>query len=141
MTPHDVMAAHRHDEVILACAHLVEHAGAKRLDIGYVHDGVPSTEAGWYAIAYYGGARIFVENHASPVDAAMALSVRLLTGAICKCGAAVSLTDSEEGCRWRLGQRWTSGCEAPPVHTPGARGDYEAMRHAYADRMRQEGKS
>jgi hypothetical protein len=80
-----------HDAVV-ALADLVGRTGAREFEIGWVHDDVPSEEAGWYATAKFKGARI-TEEGAGPTEAADALSRRLLTGARCKCRKLVALSD------------------------------------------------
>jgi hypothetical protein len=122
-------------DVIIACADLVGRAGAQGFEIGYVHDDVPVEEAGWYAQASYQGARLIAQDHRSPTGAALALSERLLRGARCKCGLAVSLDDARSKCcRWRLvGKRWEPGCQAPALRYDGPRGDIDAMQRAIAD--------
>jgi hypothetical protein len=118
------------EDMVMACAHLVERAGASGFEIGYLHDDVPVEEAGWYAVAFYQGARITADDHKSPALAAYALAVRLLTGAQCRCGKPVSLGDGK-GCRWKLtGARWEPGCDVPPITVPAARGDYAAITQA-----------
>lgn len=126
------------DDALRACVDLVGRAGAKGVEIGYLHDDVPPEEAGWYAHAQLRGARIIAENHPGPVEAADALCRRLLGGARCRCGKLVALSDSgamiypdqvmSDGsswtpeqaakagqCRWRrVGPRWEMGCEAQP---------------------------
>ncbi|MGW5259652.1 hypothetical protein ACWEQG_01675 [Microbispora sp. NPDC004025] len=119
-----------------AAIELVGRTGASNLEIGYLHDGVPLEEAGWYAHAQYRGARITAEDHTSPAAALEALARRLLTGGKCThCGGLVALTDRgalayatstlvdgtpwnveqarEAGqCRWRrIGRTWKRGCE------------------------------
>lgn len=122
-------------DAIVACADLVGRSGATQFQIGYLHDGVPVEEAGWYAHAQLRGARITVENHSSPDEAADALSRRILTGGQCQhCRGLVALSDDgamafnstlANGERWtieqqrqagqrrwrRLGDRWVRGCE------------------------------
>jgi hypothetical protein len=123
------------DEVVIACADLVGRTGARGFEIGYLHDDVPPEEAGWYAHAQLRGARLTVENHRNPTEAAQALAERLLKGAKCKCGRLVATStagafaffkshtvdgkrwdakDSAKAgqCHWRrVGRRWTPGCE------------------------------
>jgi hypothetical protein len=125
------------EDAVIACADLVGRTGARQLEIGYLHDDVPVEEAAWWASAKFRGARIQVDNHIHPAAAAMALAVKLLTGAKCRCGKLVAL--SGEGatvyrdatmadgskftaeqavaagqCRWRLtGQRWEPSCPEP----------------------------
>lgn len=122
---------------VVACADLVGRAGARQFEIGFVHEGVPVAEAGWYCHAQYRGARITAEDQAGPAQAAMALARKLLTGAKCRCGKLVALsaggavafrkpqmadgtqwTAAEAAqagqCRWRLvGDRWEPSCPVP----------------------------
>jgi hypothetical protein len=123
------------DDIVIACVDLVGRAGASGFEIGYVHDDVPVEEAGWCATATYLGARLTVDDKASPTEAALGLAQRLLSRASCRCGQLVSLSDSSGGCRWRLvGPRWEPGCDAEPVRIVGQRGDYVAMGRAMAER-------
>lgn len=125
---------HINDDVVIACADLVDRAGASGFEIGYVHDDVPVEEAGWYAHATYQGARIIADDHRSPTGAVLALAERLLRGAACRCRRPVSLSDAQQGCRWRLvGRRWQPGCDAEPLHVKGARGDHAAMLRALTE--------
>jgi hypothetical protein len=56
---------------------------------------------------------------------------RLLTGAVCKCGQTITLSDDRAGCRWTLqGKRWEPGCGAPPIRVKGERGDMAAIAAA-----------
>jgi hypothetical protein len=123
------------EDAVKACADLVGRTGATSFECGYVHEGVPVAEAGWYATAVYKGAKITAEDKSSPAEACDALADRLLTGAQCQhCEGLVALTD--EGafaysravlatgqrwdaddaakapqCRWtRTGARWERGC-------------------------------
>jgi len=122
------------EERVIAAANLVGRSGASEFEIGYLHDDVPSAEAGWYAQARYRGARIIADDCASPVEAVEALARRLLTGARCGCGKFVALGDegasafdnwamsdgspfpADEAkaiglCLWqRKGARWVSAC-------------------------------
>lgn len=121
------------EEVLLAAVELVGITGAKEFQIGWLHDDVPDEDAGWYAHAQFKGARI-TEEAVGPVEAAEGLARRLLTGARCKCGKLVALSDLgaiafdnstmadgtkwtvEEArragqCRWRReGPHWKRGC-------------------------------
>lgn len=121
-------------DAMTACADLVGRTGARELEIGYLHDDVPADQAAWYAHAKYRGARITADDHRGPVEAVEALARRLLTGAQCKCGRLVALSDDgavafdsahlTDGtewnaehaaaagqCRWtRNGNRWVSAC-------------------------------
>lgn len=124
------------NEALFAAVDLVGRTGAKELEFGYVHDGVPVEQAGWYAHAQYQGARIMERDQRGPLEAIQALARRLLTGAQCQlCGGLVALDEdgafafrkavlvdgrewnvdqaaATRQCRWRrIGQRWVSGCE------------------------------
>jgi hypothetical protein len=119
-------------DAVMACADLVGRAGANGFEMGYLHDDAPTVEeAGWYATAFYRGARVSADDHKSPTLAATALAERLLRGASCRCGRTVVLRDGADGCRWRLvGKRWEPGCDAEPVKIEGRRGDHAAMERA-----------
>lgn len=83
------------DDAIVAGAELVGRSGGRELEIGYLHDGVPVAEAGWYAKVTYRGDRIVVEDHPGPVEAMDALARRILTGARCThCRGLVALSDA-----------------------------------------------
>lgn len=122
---------HFNEDMVIACVDLVGRCGASGFEIGYLHDDVPVEEAGWHASAQFRGARILVEDHHSPTGAALALAERLLRGAACRCRQPVTLSDGQQGCRWRLvGNRWEPGCDAEAIHVKGARGDHAAIVHA-----------
>lgn len=122
------------DDLIIACKNLVSRAGASAFEIGYLSDEPPHR---WYAHAQYRNARITVEDHPTAALAVLALTYRLLRGALCRCGNPVALSDDHSGCRWQLvGSRWEPGCDAPPIKmAPGLRGDHAAMRMAVALRQ------
>jgi hypothetical protein len=116
------------DDIVIACADLIGRAKADEFKIGYLHDDVPADQA-----------RITVQDLRSPADAVMALAVRLLDGALCRCRKPVTLTAGKPGCRWtRQGARWEPGCDAPPITVTGQRGDYAAMRQAMGPANRAE---
>jgi hypothetical protein len=122
-------------DALKACCDLVGRTGARELQFGYLNDDVPVDQADWWAHAQYRSARIAVEHHAGPLEALEALARRLLTGARCKCGRLVALSDrgatayaeahmadgstwdaatarAAGQCRWRrIGPRWRAGCE------------------------------
>ncbi len=129
---------------LFAAVDLVNRAGAKSFEFGYLHEDAPIAEAGWWAQAQYKGAKLMAEHHVSPGHAAEALALRLLAGATCKCGEQVALTDAQPGCRWKLtgeGQqaRWVSGCDAPSIPIEaGELGDAEALRRKVEPRMNRE---
>lgn len=126
------------EDRLIAAVDLCGRAGARQFEVGYVNeDATTIAEAGWYAHAQYKGARLFVENCASPADAADELARQVLTGAKCKCGRLVALSaggafafrrvvmsdgttwTAEEAaraglCRWtRQGRRWRQACDPP----------------------------
>lgn len=121
------------EDAIIACVDLVGRSGARDFEIGYLHDDVPTEEAGWYAHCSYQGARLIAEDRRTPSEAAMALAERILAGGACRCGQKVTLSN-QPGCRWRLmGARWEPGCDAPPIHVGAAgRGDHAALQRAWA---------
>ena len=122
------------DDAMVAAVELVGRTGAKNLQIGFLHDDVPSEQAAWYAHAQYQGTRITVENKASPLEAAEGLARQLLAGGQCThCKKVITLSDSAIArdkiliggvrwskeaqvaaglCRWRrAGKTWKRGCE------------------------------
>jgi hypothetical protein len=124
------------EDAVIACVDLVGRCGASDFEIGFMRDDVPVEEAGWYAVAFYRGARIQTDEHRSPSAAAMALSERLLSGAQCRCRKPVVLSGGMPGCRWRLvGPKWEPGCDVPPVRVKGERGDHAAMQRAIGEPM------
>jgi len=124
------------DDAMTAGLDLVGRSGARSLEVGYLHDDVPAERAGWYATAQFQGARVIVEDMPGPVEAIEGLARRLLTGAQCRCGGLVALSDAgavvfgkahlvdgspwdaatsagRAQCRWtRHGRRWVSACGA-----------------------------
>lgn len=123
-------------DAAVAAADLVGRTGARHLQVGYVHDDVPSEDAGWFAHAQYRGARITVEAQTGPGEALEALARRILTGAKCvHCGGLVALSRlgavfyrdavmadgsrftetharAVPQCQWRrVGKRWVAGCQ------------------------------
>jgi len=123
---------------IIAAVDLVGRSGARSIELGYLHDNVPVEKADWWASANYKGTKIQVEHAPSPIAAAEALALRLLTGAKCAhCQKLVALevdaafayfhatlmdgtvwnaADAAAAgqCHWhRDGERWVRGCEAP----------------------------
>lgn len=124
------------EDAVAAVIDLVGRTGATGLQFGCLHEDRPVHEADWWAHAQFKGSRITVEHHAGPQEALDALARRLLTGALCRCGRLVALSDvgafaynsatladgrqltAEEAaqlgqCRWRrVGPRWHRGCES-----------------------------
>jgi hypothetical protein len=122
------------EDAVKACADLVGRTGAKSFECGYLRDNVPVAEAGWWAGAVFNGAKITVDDKASPAEACDALAVKLLSGAQCQhCKKLVTLnpagamaqdvtllsgvkwTAAEQAkaglCHWtRDGARWERGC-------------------------------
>jgi len=136
VTVRDATGSYPGGAAVKACADLVGRTGAREFECGYVHENVPSDQAGWYATAVYKGAKITAEDKTSPAEACDELAGRLLTGAQCQhCHGLVSLTDdgafaynravlatgqrwdAEDAarapqCRWtRTAGRWERGCK------------------------------
>jgi hypothetical protein len=83
------------EDAIWAAVDLAGRAGARQLQVGYLHEDVPPEQAGWYAHALYRGARVTEEDHRGPVEALDALARRLFTGARgTHCGGLVALSDT-----------------------------------------------
>lgn len=123
-------------DAVMAAANLAERAGASYFQLGHTDaDAGPVT---WWASVKYGQTELMAAGHPDPESAATALAKRILTGAKCKCGGLVALsvdgawapgdsTTMLDGsdprvlrnaphCLWILdGQRWQSGCDAPPL--------------------------
>jgi hypothetical protein len=138
---------------VLACADLVGRTGARSWELGYLHDGVPMEEAGWWCSAVYKGHKVIVMDQAHPVLAAMSLATRLLTGAKCRCGRLIVLSPvgaiaydpalmadgstwtAEQAmaagqCLWRLdGRRWEPSCPEPTRPKPSRNHRRKGRRH------------
>lgn len=131
------------EDLAEACFGLAKRAGAKSWSLAWdcPHRPMPDSEEAthrceamtWTAVATFNGARRF-ESGPTPHEAALALAVRLMSGADCRCGRKVTLGEQagSKRCRWRLeGAEWIPGCDADPV-TAAKRGDYDAMVAAFA---------
>lgn len=109
LPPHDV-------DRLVAAVDLVGRSGATNFELGWLDDDVPVEDARWWAKAQYRGARLTVEDHAGPVEAAEALACRILDGGTCThCGGTTVIgpapTTVGAACRWtRTGNRWERGC-------------------------------
>jgi len=98
---------------VRAAANLVGRTGARELEIGYLHDDVPSHLAGWYAIATYKGAKVIVEDQPHPVVALRKLALKLIEGGACTyCLRTVSTRRIDrDTCYWQIiNMRWERGC-------------------------------
>lgn len=97
-----------------AAIDLIGRTGAADLEIGYLHDDVPTEQADWWATARYRGSRITVEHKRSPGHALDSLLARLLNGGQCRwCGRNVTnrKSASPKLCRYRLdGDHYVRGC-------------------------------
>lgn len=98
-----------------AALQLFGRCGVSEIDIGYLNDDVPITEADWYCIATFRGAKVIAEHHSGPVEACEALARRLMNGGTCThCRKVISLSaprDLPQVCRWtRRGDHWERGC-------------------------------
>jgi hypothetical protein len=84
-------------DAVVAAADLVNRAGARQFEIGYLNDeddpAFATAGPQWWAHAQYSGTRIIVEGFDRPDQAAEALAQKLLTGAKCRCGKLVALSD------------------------------------------------
>lgn len=117
-------------DAVLACAQLVARSGGHDFEVGYLDDDVPVDKARWYAQASYRGARLFVDERASPDEACDALARRILGGGQCtECHRRVRIGSKWEArfCNWhRDGDAWVRGCDGKrqltrdgePVATP-----------------------
>lgn len=124
MTP---VPSHGMMDMILATARLADRSGASGFNVGYLNDDPDADNVEWYAECTFQGAKIVMGGRHLPEEACLALSVRLLRGATCKCLRPISI-DEQPGCRWRLiGDQWTPGCTADPLHVGGNRGDTRAI--------------
>jgi hypothetical protein len=123
------------EDVMYAAVDLIGRTGAREMQVGYLHEDVPSSKADWWAHAQYRGARVSVEHHTGPVQALEALAERLIVGGKCAhCGKYTTLhsdggivypdglladgtrVDVEEArrvgfCHWqRINRSWVRGC-------------------------------
>lgn len=135
-----VIEADNPGDIITATVHLAERAGARSWELLYACPHTPDEGPGhtcpdveWTCTVEYQGAKIF-ESAPTPHDAAVALAVRLMTGATCRCRRKVTLNErtSADQCRWTFQRdRWAPGCDRPPVEVPGGSpGDYAAIAAA-----------
>lgn len=99
-------------DAVVACADLVGRSGGRQVEVGYLDDDVPVTEARWYAKATFRGTVLIADERKSPDEACDALARRILDGGACThCYSTVTLTDDDDGCRWRrTGAKWKRGC-------------------------------
>jgi hypothetical protein len=109
------MHDHPLDDRANAAIDLIGRTGATQLEVGYLHDDVPTDQAAWWATALYRGAKVTVEAKRSPVHALDALLARLLDGATCRwCARPVTnlaSKDPRRHCRYRRdGDRYVRGC-------------------------------
>jgi hypothetical protein len=127
-------------DIIEATVNLAERCGARSWELAYACPHTPDEPPGhtcpdieWTCTVEYQGAKIF-ETGRTPPDAAVALAVRLMTGAVCRCRRKVTMNQrtSADQCQWTFqGNRWMPGCDRPPLTVPGGSpGDYEAIAAA-----------
>lgn len=113
------MKAEVETDAILACADLCARAGAQQFEFGYIRD--EPENPGWYAQAYFRGARLIADERPSPDEACDALARRILAGGKCTgCGKTVALTNpTKQKCAWhRDGPAWVRGCDGKREATP-----------------------
>ena len=89
------------EDALVATVDLVGRSGARNFELGWdcphspgEPDGHSCPEVRWHAHAQYRGVRITEEGRPGPVEAAEALARRLLSGATCRCGRLVTLSDT-----------------------------------------------
>lgn len=137
-----VIEADNPGDIIEGTLRLAERAGARSWELSYMCPHTPDVEDGhacpdveWTCTVEYRGMKVF-ESGPTPHEAAVALAVRLMTGAMCRCRRAVVLGDRTEAdqCRWTFQRdRWVPGCDAPAITVPGGSpGDYQAIIDAAA---------
>jgi len=111
-------------DACVALADLVPRCGGKQLEIGYQDETKKSSDARWYAEAYFRGARVWCDEQESPQKACDGLAVKMLLGGKCDaCHRKVSvrvedglMTTDRNGkgrydCTWyRDGDAWVQGC-------------------------------
>jgi hypothetical protein len=137
-----VIEADNPGDIITATVRLAERAGARSWELAYACPHTPGEGPGhtcpdveWTCTVEYRGIKVF-ESAPTPHEAAVALAVRLMTGAMCRCRRPVTLNERTEAaqCRWTFeGDQWVPGCDAPAIAVPGGSpGDYQAIRDAMA---------
>lgn len=124
------------EDELEALAGLIERSGATEFEFGAMNEDATTIEdAQWYGHARFKGVRVSTRTHTHPSGAIGELTMRMLKGAMCKCGQPVSVSDQTAGCRWRrMGPQWKTGCTADPIHVKAGRGDLGAMRAAFDQR-------
>lgn len=97
-----------------AAVDLVGRTGASDVEFGFLHDNVPTEEAGWWATAHFHakGAKVTVEDFPGPVQAMEALAKQLIDGGKCThCARPISLDPDSSSCTWaRMGDKWMPQC-------------------------------
>lgn len=138
MTTQPVRITARPEDIINASAHLADRAGARTWQLAWECPHLPEAEhedhhrcdhITWKATAEY-SLETLEGTAPTPHEAALALAVRLMSGAACRCGRDVTLAErsSSKRCQWHLdGDKWLPGCSVPPLPAGGARGDYLGM--------------
>lgn len=136
-----VIEAANPGDIITATGKLAERMGASRYEVAYACPHTPDEGPGhtcpdveWTCTVQYRGIKVF-ESGLTPHEAAVALAVRLMTGAMCRCRRAVTMSErtSAAQCRWTFqGDQWVPGCDAPSIKVPGGSpGDYGAILDAF----------
>ena len=116
--PGDLRLTSSDQDRLMAAVDMIGRAGAKGFEVGHLEESVPAHLARWYASATFKGAKVAVEELASPVDAAEQLAWKLLDGGMCThCSKRIGLAGHEAppgACLWhREGDCWVPGCIAP----------------------------
>jgi hypothetical protein len=128
------------DDAIAAGVALLGRSGAREFEVGYLHDNVPVTEAGWWARVRYpkgrkavrshdgrmgsltGTVTILAEDKPGPLEAIEDLIGQVLAGGQCTyCHRRVIIDGyRRKWCRWRrVARNWVPGCK-PDDWTPPA---------------------
>lgn len=129
-------------DAVIAVVDLGKRAGASMFGIGWEcpHSDELSDEqikthqcpdVVWWAGIQYNDEEFATPPCPDPLTAADFLAKSLLRSAQCKCGRLATPTTPVDGmCTWRrIGDRWDSGCDDPPIDLPdGTRGNLAMLR-------------
>lgn len=127
-------------DAVVAAADLIGRAGANGFEIAWtcphapdIDDGHSCPDVTWTCSASFRGRRLFTNPYGHPAQAANALALKILDGAVCRCGQPVVLFTGA-GCLWkRTGERWEPSCDAEPLDLGAMgveRGDLVGMNRA-----------
>lgn len=129
-----------HDR-LAAAVEVIGRAAANDLELGWTSDDGPHPGE-WYATARWRGAKVIVEDHHGPDDAAEALAFRILEGGQCvHCGRLIAVPGytyaQHAPCRWtRQGAHWIRGCDGGYGPPAGGMNREQRRRQAKAKGLR-----